>query len=229
MSLQSFLFPILAQAHGGGDIMSLGELLLSVGLLVLSSAIAAAMLILVFMKPIMRVRRQWKEGRLPHSSRTMYVILIVAVVCAFIAGAWSFGSAAYYDIQQKHYDERLAESGKSAKKRGAEYKWNRWRIAGRYQPNQLILFVDDIFENADPQQKITATARLISPSTTAWQPMIWNAQLKAFTSKFDPQGEKMEFEFHMKSGWSSYTDEVIGYVPRLPTPGQVTDPGHPTH
>jgi len=47
--------------------------------------------------------------------------------------------------------------------------------------------------------------------------MTWDPKLKAFTTKFDPQGDKMEFDFHMSSGLSSYTDQVIGYVPRSMT------------
>jgi hypothetical protein len=213
MPLLSFFFPILA--HGEGDIMSLGELVISVSLLLLSASIAAAMLIFVFIKPIQRVRRQRREGRPSHSSTKIYVVLIVAVICTFLAFTWQTSWDAYYDVQQKKYEEKLAASGKH-KKKGTEYKWNRWLISSRFGADKLILFVDDIFEEADPQKKITATARIIAPSTSDWRAMTWDPTWKAFVLKVDPEGEKMEFEFRFKSGFSSYTDDVIAYVPKTP-------------
>jgi hypothetical protein len=210
MLLLGFLHLILAHEDAG---MSVGELLISVGLLVLSAGIAASMLLLIFLKPVLRVRRQWKEGRLPSSSKTSYLVIAILVALGFMVVVWKFAWAAYYDIHFHRYEEKLEASGKHPKK-GVEYKWNRWHIYGRYAPNQLALFIDDVLEKADPKKEIQAFARLGGPSPTDWQPMTWDDKQKAFVATFKPQGEKMELEFRLKSGWSTFEDKVIGYVPR---------------
>lgn len=210
MPFLSFLFPILAHEM---EKISVGEMALSVGLLVLSAGIAVAMLLLIFLKPFIRVRRRWKEGRLPQSSKTMYLAFSLLVVAGFLMIVWKFAWAAYYDIHRHQYEEKLEASGKQPKQ-GVEYNWNRWHICGRYGPDGLTLFVDDIFEQADAKQEITASARETSPSTTDWQPMTWDEKQKAFVAAFKPESEKMEFEFRLKSGWSSYRDAVVSYTPR---------------
>ena len=210
MPFLSFLFPVLAHE---GESMSAGEMALSVGLLVLSAGIAATMLLLIFLKPFIRVRRQWKEGRLPQSSKTTYLVFSLLVVAGFLMVVWKFAWGAYYDIHRHRYEEKLEASGKQPKQ-GVEYNWNRWHIHGRYGPDGLTLFVDDIFEQADAKQEIAASARKTSPSTTDWQPMTWDEKQRAFVAAFKPESEKMEFEFRLKSGWSSHRDAVVGYAPR---------------
>jgi hypothetical protein len=215
----SFLSPMLA--HGDADVMSLSELMISVGLLVVSAGIATAMLLLVFLKPLRRMRRQWKEGRLPRSDKTIYLFFALVVIIGFATVVWKFGRAAYLDVKFREWEEKMEASGKHPKQ-GAEYKWDRWHINGRYIPDQLFLFVDDVLGTADPKERITVSARLLSPETTDWQPMKWDEKKKAFVARFPPKGQKMEMEFQFRSGWSSYQDKVIGYVPRDITGGRPT-------
>lgn len=207
----AFFFPILA--HGEGDVMSLGELMISVGLLVVSAGIAAAMLLIVFLKPLRRVRRQWKEGRLPPSSKLTYLVLAGAVIIGFVTVVWKFTWAAYYDFKFREYEEKMEASGKHPKA-GAEYKWERWHINGKYSGGQLILLVDDVVGSADPGANIKASARVVDPTIGEWKPMTWDPKQRVFTADIPPDGNKMTIEFELRSGWKSYTDRVIGYVPR---------------
>jgi hypothetical protein len=211
MPSSGFFFPFLA--HGEGSVMSFGEILLSVSLLVISAGIAAAMLLMVFLKPLQRVRRQWKEGRLPQSNKLAYLFLSVLVILGFLTVVWRFGWATYYDMKFHEYEEKMEASGKHPKA-GAEYKWERWHINGKYTGGQLMLLIDDVVGSEDPGAKITASVRVVDPKTTEWQPMTWDAKQRAFVAKISPEGNKMTIEFDLRSGWSSYTDQVIGYVPR---------------
>jgi hypothetical protein len=218
-----FLFPILA--HGGGEEASMTELLFSVGLLVLSGGLAAALFLGIFIKPILRVRRQWKEGKLPSSNKSIYLIASAAIVIGFVWIVYQFAMAVYYDYHFQEYEQRERASGSHAPG-GAEYKWKRWHINGRYAPNQLSLLVDDVLRSADPGQELSVQARKLSPTAGDWQPMKWVAEKKMFVAPFPPEGEKMEFEFEVSSGLSSYRDIVISYVPRRPPAGAITPPEH---
>ena len=44
--------------------------------------------------------------------------------------------------------------------------------------------------------------------------MTWDPTIKAFTAEFKPTAQKMDFEFELSSGLSSYTDSITGYVPQ---------------
>ena len=208
-------FPILAHE---GESMSVGELLISVGLLVLCMGLIAGMMMLVLMKRFRRRQRMRREGVLAPSSKAADYVLAGLVAAAFLVVVWKFAWAAYYDIHYQRYEEKLEASGKHPK-HGAEYKWERWHINGRYSGDSLILLVDDILEKAEPKQKIAASARVTSPTPTDWQPMTWDDKQKAFVGQFKPDGQKMEFEFRFKSGWSSFEEKLIGYVPADPMKG----------
>jgi len=215
MNLPGLLAPILAHSE---DSMSLGELLLSVGLLVVCVTLVTTMLMLVLLKRYKRRERLRREQVLPPASKTLDQALfgILAVACLVVI--WKFGWAAYYDYHYQKYEEKLEASGKHPK-RGAEYKWDRWHINARYGGEAIVIYVDDILEKASPQKMISATARETSPTLTEWRPMTWDEKQKAFTATFKPEGEKMEFEFRLSSGWSSYEEKIIGYVPRNPMKG----------
>ena len=131
------------------------------------------------------------------------------------------------DIHFQRYEEKLETSGKHPIQ-GVEYKWNRWHIYGRCGPDGLTLFVDDVLDTADPKQKITALARKIAPSTTDWQPMTWDEKQKAFVAAFKPEGDRMEFEFRLKSGWDSYQDTIVGHIPHI-SAKQPPGPRSPDH
>src|SRR6185503_20135303 len=107
MLFLSFLFPILAHEEAG---MSASELTVSVGLLVLSAGIAATMLLLIILKPVLRARRQRKEGRVPKSNTTIYLVLSALVVAVFLGFVWKTAWAAYYDFHFQAYEEKLEAS-----------------------------------------------------------------------------------------------------------------------
>jgi hypothetical protein len=215
MQLSGFLSPILAHAE---ESMSLGELLISIGLLVLCIGLIASMLMLVLVKRFRRRQRLRRDGALAPSSKAADYAMAGVVAVAFVVLVWKFAWAAYYDYHYQKFEEKLEASGKHPQ-RGAEFKWERWHINARYGGEMIVIYVDDILEKAEPRKMITASAREVSPKTTEWQAMTWDEKQKAFTAAFKPEGEKMEFEFEFKSGWSSYQNKITGYVPRNPMKG----------
>jgi amino acid transporter len=226
MTLWDILPPILA--HGDVEQVSMSELMFSVGLLVLSGGLAAGLFLAIFIKPILRVRKQWKEGKLPSSNKSIYLVACVVILGAFLWILYQFSMAVYYDYHFEKFEQVEKESGKHVRG-GAEFKWKRWHINGRYQPDKLILVVDDVLRSADPGRKIKASAREIGPTPTDWRPMEWNAEKKAFTAKFKPEGERMDFEFELSSGLSHYTESIIGYIPKVPGGGATSPEGHDKH
>jgi amino acid transporter len=219
--LEAYL-PILA--HGESESATLSELLFSVGLLVLSGALAATLLLAIFLKPIRRELRKRKEGKPASPNLPLYLAVSALVVIGFLSFCYDFGMGLYYDYHFEKFEETEKATGRHARG-GAEYKWKRWHINGRYFPNNLSLAIEDVLRTADPS-KLSVQARLVSPTPSDWRPMQWDVAKKTFVAEFKPEGEKMDFEFEIASGWSSYRDTIIGYVPRGTSPGAVQAPHH---
>jgi hypothetical protein len=226
MTLWEILPPLLA--HGEGEQATMSELVFSVGLLVLSGGLAAGLFLVLFFKPILRIRRRWKEGKLPSSNMSIYVVASAVIVAAFLWIAYQFTMAVYYDYHFEKYEEEEQASGKHLRG-GAEFKWKRWHINGRYHPDEVQLHVEDVLRSADPKDRIKAVIRMTAPTPGDWKPMTWDAERKSFVATFKPEGERMDFEFEMTSGLSRYTDTVIGYVPRKMPAGATMPPGHSEH
>ena len=219
--LDNFVFPILA--HGDAEQMSMSDMLWSVGLLVLSSALATAFFLAIFLKRILRARRLWKEGKVSPSSKTIYMAVSGALVLVFVWIVYQFAMAVYYDYHYGKYEEAEQASGRHLKG-GVEYKWKRWHINGRYVSGELIWVVEDILKKADPKDRITASARKTSPTPGDWRSMKWDDEKKAFVAVFEPEDQKMDFEFELSSGLSRYQDTLIGYIPRSPPADAVMTP-----
>ena len=208
MIRSSAMIPFLAHSHA--EALTFWELFWSVGLLILSGALAAVLFLTLFLRPILA---RWKQGRLSSFKKWLYLTASAVVVLCFLVALGQFGWAIYLDRKYEQFEQAQKAANRHLEG-GGEYKWNRWHIYGRYEPPNLCFYIDDVLGRLEPRKEITVSIRRITPTLADWTALSWDEKKKAFIGSIKPEGNAMDFDFDVKSGWDHYTDQISAFVPR---------------